>query len=220
MPRPEVRGDDPLRVRHRPIPGTGWRPGPDDAAEGRALGAFLGALHGLDPGDAVAVGARDADAMARDEAALRDRCATDAVPRLPPHHRPAVLGALMRLVRPGAPSGVPIHGDLRADHVRCRRDAPGAPAGITGVIDWLDAGVADPARDLAWPLHATTDAFAAGFAAAYRADVAPLREPARDWARLAVLRPLLRALDRDAPPADVAAALTRVDRGLAAVERR
>jgi aminoglycoside phosphotransferase (APT) family kinase protein len=43
---------------------------------------------------------------------------------------------------------------------------------ITGVIDWADARLADPAIDLAWPLCGTPRRFADEFARAYGVDPA------------------------------------------------
>ena len=40
-------------------------------------------------------------------------------------------------------------------------------AHVTGVIDWTDARIGDPAVDLAWTLHGTPAAFADALAAAY-----------------------------------------------------
>jgi aminoglycoside phosphotransferase (APT) family kinase protein len=65
-----------------------------------------------------------------------------------------------------------VHGDLGPEHVLC------ADGRITGVIDWTDVKIGDPAIDLAWPLHARGRAFAARLLGAY----APVDESFRERA--------------------------------------
>lgn len=45
------------------------------------------------------------------------------------------------------PDGVLVHGDLGPAHVVCDEN------GVTGIIDWTDAGIGHPAHDLAWLLN-------------------------------------------------------------------
>ncbi|MGF1661332.1 MAG: phosphotransferase [Kineosporiaceae bacterium] len=66
-----------------------------------------------------------------------------AGPRMPATSRRAAEAALGR-VPEDAPSAVFVHDDFGAEHLFV--DDRGA---LTGVIDWADAAVADPARDLA-----------------------------------------------------------------------
>jgi aminoglycoside phosphotransferase (APT) family kinase protein len=49
-------------------------------------------------------------------------------------------------------SSVPIHGDLAAEHILVDRAGPRGPdqARVSGVLDWAESRVADPADDLAW----------------------------------------------------------------------
>ncbi|WNZ62380.1 phosphotransferase [Myxococcus sp. MxC21-1] len=118
---------------------------------GRRLGAFLRALHALDPAEADALGVPaddDPELEAWSAAAVDDlRLAVEHghVER----HRAADWEQRLR-VRPTEGRGAPrlVHGDFAAEHVLV--DAHGAP---TGVIDWSDACVGDPARDFAGLLH-------------------------------------------------------------------
>ena len=55
-----------------------------------------------------------------------------------------------------------IHGDLGPEHMLHRGSA------LTGVIDWTDARLGDPALDFAWLLNATSDRFATALLQAYR----------------------------------------------------
>lgn len=190
VPAPEIHSDQPLRVRHRPIPGGRWRPGTDDRAEGRRLGEFLSALHALDPAEAVAAGARRAEDIAAHWARTREQLAAEAIAWLPVHARPIALTCLMRQIETADATAVFAHADLGPDHVRT--DDHGH---LTGIIDWLDAGVDDPARDLAWPLYGTTPAFAAGLRSAYPVPT-ELAERAHAHFRLVPLTVLLHHRDR------------------------
>jgi aminoglycoside phosphotransferase (APT) family kinase protein len=100
----------------------------------RELLAFVDALHGLDvdvakddtPLETWVVEAAETLTAVRDE--------------LPAHRRAAVEAALRAAVPPSANRTL-IHGDLGAEHVF-------VDAGrITGVIDWGDAAIGDPAVD-------------------------------------------------------------------------
>jgi aminoglycoside phosphotransferase (APT) family kinase protein len=62
------------------------------------------------------------------------------------------------------------HADLGPAHVLSRGDE------LTGVIDWSDARIGDPALDLAWALHGTPAAFAEAVLAAYASDDPSLAE--------------------------------------------
>lgn len=193
VPAPKIHSDEPLRVRHQVIPGGPWQPGPGDRRQGEELGHFLRVLHGVPAEDAVAEGAVSADQVTAAQQADRDRFSAEVVPLLPHAVRPAALGLLMRQVAVD-PLQVFGHGDLVGAHVCTSGD------GIHGVIDWLDAGIIDPALDLAWPLHGTSPDFAAGIRAGYRLDQdddRQLEARARDWYALAPWHAALRALDLD-----------------------
>ncbi|WP_136519465.1 aminoglycoside phosphotransferase family protein [Cellulomonas telluris] len=114
----------------------------DAAAVGAALGAFLSVLHrrpvarfaprlGTDRTPA-------ADAL-QEARALHPRL----VGNLPAEHRGPVA-AFLAEAPPAAPVHVVAHADLGAEHVLVD---PGTGR-VTGVVDWTDATVTDPARDL------------------------------------------------------------------------
>ncbi|WP_163779384.1 phosphotransferase family protein [Myxococcus vastator] len=118
---------------------------------GRGLGAFLGTLHALDPAEADALGVPgddDPELEAWSAAAVDDLRLAAEHGHVDPS-RAADWEQRLR-VRPTEGRGAPrlVHGDFAAEHVLV--DARGAP---TGVIDWSDACVGDPARDLAGLLH-------------------------------------------------------------------
>ncbi|MFS8514083.1 MAG: aminoglycoside phosphotransferase family protein [Planifilum fulgidum] len=121
------------------------------------LGCFLSALHSLPP-----EGVFPSDSVERaDWVALwqrRVRLWEERVLReLDPFLESAVRGWFRRLLEILDSSSVrltPIHGDLSADHVliRCGR--------LSGVIDWGDACLGDPALDFAALWHELGETFA------------------------------------------------------------
>ncbi len=147
------------------------RAGLDDAALATLaapLGAFLRALHAIEPaalraaggtddprGDAARIAARGRDWLRRGALSTADLARADAVLTAPP---PTDVAATV------------IHGDCHAGNLLV--DA----AGLTAVIDWGDASLGDPAVDLAiaWSLP---PAARAAFVAAYGPITAPT------WAR-------------------------------------
>lgn len=119
---------------------------------GWTLGSCLSALHGMDPGpdSGEGLGALPRDGERRARRAerldvLRERAGAvgakraDLVPALA-----RALGQLESLADAGdADRMVPVHGDLYARHIVLDRDAR-----PTGLIDWGDVHVGDPALDL------------------------------------------------------------------------
>ena len=85
--------------------------------------------------------------------AYREKCdqfRARVVPLLPEPERVAGRALLDRLVeRASDPTiaGTLVHRDLGPAHVLC------ADGLLTGIIDWTDACIGDPAIDLAWALH-------------------------------------------------------------------
>jgi aminoglycoside phosphotransferase (APT) family kinase protein len=71
-----------------------------------------------------------------------------------------------------------LHADLGPAHVLARGDE------LTGIIDWSDARIGDPALDLAWALNGTTPSFADAVLAAYGSDDASLPRRALFFHRL------------------------------------
>lgn len=145
----------------------------DTVAAGHQLAASLAVLHAFDLEVARDAGVPDhggaAWLTAYDE--LCDRFAATVLPRVPDPHRAealAFLGTVVpQLVTLGAAEAVAvIHADLCADHVRCDTE------GLTGIIDWGDVRIGDPALDLVWPLHATPAPFGAVIEAELGVDTA------------------------------------------------
>jgi aminoglycoside phosphotransferase (APT) family kinase protein len=194
VPVPELTTDG---VRHLLLPGEPFTDGGIDT--GRALGAFLKALHAVDTAEAVAYGALDAATATAEKTAFLDECRDQIVPLLPAEVRTTALELLDRVANVRTAL---IHCDLGPDHILM------TDGQITGIIDWTDAVIGDPALDLCWPLNGAPAAVRAGVIAAYE-PTHDLVERSHDWTRLSpwygVHRGLL--LDR---PADVRAGLREI----------
>ncbi|MDN5854586.1 MAG: phosphotransferase [Actinomycetia bacterium] len=91
-----------------------------------------------------------------------------------------------------APRTSIVHGDLGRAHVLCDSGA------VSGVIDWADVHVGDPAIDLAWALHDNGSAFADGLAEAYGVS-ADERARALDWHLLGPWYEVSYGLDNSLP---------------------
>lgn len=151
---PRVAGAAPLEeggrvVVHRELPGRPvvldrLQPGPGTAA---ALGRAIGALHELP----VAL-VEDAGLPVYDAAAYRQRRQAEVDEAARTGRVPATLlrrwEERLEDVSLWRFSPTVVHGDLSADHVLV------ADGGVTGVVAWGEAKVADPADDLAWLLVA------------------------------------------------------------------
>ncbi|MER7082830.1 Predicted kinase, aminoglycoside phosphotransferase (APT) family [Saccharopolyspora kobensis] len=188
VPVPEVVAEEPLVVRHLIVPGE-----PHEhlnAGHGRVLGRFLRCLHEVSVPDAVARGVAPAADAAAELAGEVARFRAEVVPMLALDEQRAGL-ALLDAVR-DCPRDVLVHGDLGPEHVLA--DA----SGITGVIDFADAGIGDPALDLAWALHGTPTAFADALAAAYGV-TDDQRERALHWHRLGPWYEVLHGIDAGDP---------------------
>ena len=168
IPTPEVVQESPLTLRHQLIEGDpceGRR-----SAHGDAIGTFLRALHAVSVADAAAFGIpqwEEADTWRRFEDEV-----LPAVVAVAPHLRSPAEGLLRRCT--DTPRATVVHADLGPAHIRVRGDT------VTGIIDWTDSCIGDPALDLAWVLHGTSTAFAESVAASYGVDP-PLRRRALDW---------------------------------------
>jgi aminoglycoside phosphotransferase (APT) family kinase protein len=161
VPVPEVVAEDPLTVRHAYLPG-GPCPG-TSPTQGGAVGAFLRALHTVDPDQAVRHGAPDAGAAFAEVLSTIARMADDVLPLLPRHVVAAAEALLERMTtRPAHPRLS--HGDLGPEHIRVAGES------VTGIIDWGDSCVRDPAIDLAWTVFGASRAFADRVVSAYGAD--------------------------------------------------
>ena len=167
IPEPTENG-----VRHRLLVGEPLEEGSVDL--GRALGAFLRALHDVDPDEAVARGAQDARSAATERLETQDNMRALVLPLLPASAQRAGQELLDRIA--GVNTTL-VHGDLGPEHLRVHDGR------ITGVIDWTDAHIGDPGLDLAWALHSGPAEIAKGVAEVYGVSE-QLRERAYDWHRL------------------------------------
>ncbi|ANW22126.1 phosphotransferase [Streptomyces clavuligerus] len=177
VPVPRVLTHDPLAVRHALVPGAPLEhPTPRD---GRLLGRFLRALHTVDAADAVRHGALPAGAARAERAEEGADFRRRVLPLLPPErHRSAA--ALLDAVR-ALPAAALVHGDLGPEHLLAEEAPPTGP--LTGVIDFGDAHVGDPAIDLAWALYGAGRAVADAVAETYPV-TRELRARALLWHRL------------------------------------
>jgi aminoglycoside phosphotransferase (APT) family kinase protein/8-oxo-dGTP pyrophosphatase MutT (NUDIX family) len=157
-PVPIVVDEDPLRVRHILVPGE---PAPSSelvAEDGHRLGQFLRALHDMPVNVYVETGVPDAVAARAELLATLERLLHRVVPLLPEEFKEKG-SALLRSVALRTPTTL-VHGDLGPHHVLY-------DGCITGVIDWSDARVGDPALDLAWALYGTSEEFSEALATTY-----------------------------------------------------
>lgn len=188
VPQPFMVRAEPVTVRHELIIGDPIAR--FDAANGTALGTFLRVLHGVDVDHAVALGVPAASVATRSLRATLDRFRHVVVPLIPAHRR---LAALRLLDKVGAaPADAVTHSDLGPDHVLARDGQ------LSGVIDWADTRVSDPAVDLAWAVHGTPAEFAGAVGAAYGSTPA-LRERARCWHRLGPWFEVTHGIDGNEP---------------------
>jgi aminoglycoside phosphotransferase (APT) family kinase protein len=153
-------GDEPF-VAYRKLPGRPidetLRDGADATALGRMLGSFLTALQRFDLARATELtdSGPDAHGWIEEQRRLHELSRSRVYPLLTAeeHERTDRLfrDFLEIAERDIAPTLV--HADLGPDHLLCVGDR------VTGVIDWSDAWVGDPAVDLAWLTNATPARF-------------------------------------------------------------
>lgn len=134
----------------------------DPTALGGELGRWLADLHALNPqGSGLTV---DLDPSGRDwrDAALDDLEAAAGAGVLPEADAWAARVRDIPDLRKVVP--VTIHGDFAAEHVYLDRQGR-----LSGVLDWSDAALGDPARDLAGLMHWGDAALLAAARVAYPA---------------------------------------------------
>jgi aminoglycoside phosphotransferase (APT) family kinase protein len=150
-------------VAYRKMPGKPLERPVEGAAE--TLGRALSELHGFPIDRALALGVSD----------VRDERWRERHERRWAEWRARVLPLLSSDERAAAErrerdfrsllaepfASALVHADLGPAHVLC------ADGRITGVIDWTDVKIGDPAIDLAWPLHGLGEAFAGQLLSAY-----------------------------------------------------
>jgi aminoglycoside phosphotransferase (APT) family kinase protein len=139
VPRFELVVREPLFfVRYPLVRGTPLR---DEDPDGVA--AFLAALHGCGRARPLL----EAPPWREEYVERCERFARSVVPLLDADERPRARAFLDEAETLTGFEPVPIHGDLLAEHMLCRDGR------LTGVIDWGDARVGDPALDYAWLLN-------------------------------------------------------------------
>ena len=188
VPVPAVIVEEPLRVRHVALHGSPLTA--PTAVAGAAAGRFLPALHATPVDEAVTRGVPHAARASAALAETLERLRSQVLPLVPTVRRAAAT-RLLEAVR-STPATTLIHADLGPDHLL------GDGRDVTGVIDWSDAVIGDPALDLSWGLHGSSPEFAAALAAAYRPD-ADLVARSRLWHQLGPWHEVAYGLDTDQP---------------------
>ncbi|GGO77000.1 phosphotransferase family protein [Nonomuraea cavernae] len=148
LPVPEVVFIDPEAavIAYAKLPGRSLdrHPVAEPARLAEPLGGFLSALHGAEPGtmlDLAPLDAYPAPTLLHD-AELEY---LDVAAHVPERHRPLIESFLGAAPPPEPTSPRFCHNDLGAEHLL----ADPASGELTGVIDWTDAAVTDPAHDFA-----------------------------------------------------------------------
>ncbi|HVF04680.1 MAG TPA: phosphotransferase [Frankiaceae bacterium] len=164
----------------------------DPAALAPDVVPFLHALHRVDATDAVAVGLAapgklDLDLLVR-------RATAEVVPLLPWEAVEALREAFATLREP-VPMECVIHGDLGESNLLVDGGR------LTGVLDWTDAHVGDPAMDLTWWVQCLGPAAAREAFAEYRSpagvDVESLWRRAVAHATVQPVHAVLYGMDND-----------------------
>jgi aminoglycoside phosphotransferase (APT) family kinase protein len=183
----EVPADDegPWRVRHEMLPGVAADPGRLTGADGTSVGHFLRTLHSLPLAD-LGLRVQPDDQFA----ATVERMRTEVLPLLRPGQRRAGSQLLDRAER--VTPSVLAHRDLGPEHILI------LDGSVSGVIDWTDAGLDDPAMDLAWVVHGTPAPFRDGLIRAYSPSSGELRR-SLDWHRMGPWHEVLWGLDEGGP---------------------
>ncbi|MGH3425013.1 MAG: phosphotransferase [Nocardioidaceae bacterium] len=190
VPRPRIVQRGPLRVRHPIVPGTPLEAATTTPAHASALAAFLRALGAVPVPAAQQHGLGTARAARERHEHFLDEARARVLPRLDGPHRQSAERLLDRARR--MPYDSVVHAELGPEQVLADGDR------VCGVIGWGDVQVGDRARDLAWALYGTPQAFADAFARAYGVTDA-LTGRALVWHRLGPWREVLHGLDHDRP---------------------
>ncbi|GAB0101213.1 hypothetical protein JMUB6875_01770 [Nocardia sp. JMUB6875] len=188
VPVPVVVTEAPLVVRHTVIPGE---PIDDYTPEdGVAIGRFLRTLHDTPPDEAIRLGLPGADHTHRERAWADTRCRREVLPLLPDSLTAGAVALLDAIL--AAPADTVVHADLGPDHVLAENGR------VSGIIDFGDAHLGDPAIDFAWALFGTPAEFADAAAQTYGVTT-ELRARAENWHLLGPWFEVLRGLDTDDP---------------------
>jgi aminoglycoside phosphotransferase (APT) family kinase protein len=188
IPRFEVVEDsDVFFVAYRKLPGEPLMDVEAPVSLAAELGRFLAALH-------VLRRRPDATAWLAQQWQLIDRWVEEVVPLLAPdeaRRAKAMFSGVLSSWDESLPTAL-IHADLGPAHIL--HDG----RSVTGVIDWSDARLGDPALDFAWLLHGTSDAFATSLLDAYTHEHEPdlgLRDRALFYHRLGPWHEVLYGLE-------------------------
>jgi aminoglycoside phosphotransferase (APT) family kinase protein len=176
-------------VGYRKLPGEPLAHGAGSGALAARVGEFLRAVHDFPVDRARRLTRRD---WAEEKRALVERFRREVLPLLDGSESTraeALLGSALALTFEPAL----VHGDLGPEHLLHRGDE------LTGVIDWSDARVGDPAIDFAWLLYGTAPPFAKALLSAYGQADRALRARALVFHRLGPWHEVLFGLDEDRP---------------------
>jgi aminoglycoside phosphotransferase (APT) family kinase protein len=166
-------------VAYRKLPGEPVGDPPVSLAP--ELGRFLAALHGFQPSFELPRYRDPVERFRREVLPLLER---DERRRAEAMFEPCM----------SSPAFVLLHADLGPSHIL--HDGPS----LTGVIDWSDASLGDPALDFAWLLNGTSEPFAEALLDAYTREPDPgLHERALFYHRLGPWHEVLHGLEQDRP---------------------
>lgn len=155
---------------------------------------LLTALHAVDPLDAIGIGLAAPGRLDLD--VLAQRATAEVVPLLPWPAVSALRDAFVALREP-AQRDVVVHADLGEANLLV------SGGRLTGVLDWTDAHVGDPAQDLSWFVQCLGVEEARAAFAAYEPpagiDLDTLWRRAVAFATVQPVHAVLYGLDRDDP---------------------
>jgi aminoglycoside phosphotransferase (APT) family kinase protein len=187
------------RLSGQPLAATACRGG-RGAALAAQLGEFLAALHTFPREQATRAGIAEADAAdwLEQQRELLERCEAEAMPLLAESERRRARAVFGDFLSGWDSSLEPalVHADLGPAHILHRGSS------ISGVIDWSDARLGDPALDFAWLLHGTRESFGEALVGAYCGSLAvdsALSARALFYHRLGPWHEVLSGLDHDCP---------------------
>ncbi len=148
---------------------VGYRLIPGEQLQAAQLGEFVSALHAVPVEEARRHGALGGDAAGRREAyrGFFAKVRANMLPLFTTREQAAIVAFWTRFLDDDtcfAFTPTLVHRDLNTEHVLCDPTT----GNLTGVIDWGDAGIDDPAVDFAGVRRQLGDEFARQMLAAYR----------------------------------------------------
>jgi aminoglycoside phosphotransferase (APT) family kinase protein len=142
-------------VAYRKLPGRRLDVAP--VALATQIARFLAALHAFPPERASGLGIERRPNVI-------EPCRRDVLPLLTRDERLRADEMFDRFLSEKLPAPVLVHADLGPAHILHRGSS------LTGVIDWSDACIGDPALDCAWLLNGTSESFVKHLLDAYQPD--------------------------------------------------